>query len=145
MNFEEEINRCGCKEYLKKGQVKILFEPNREQYFEKFSQLMRKIDILWTKPSELSFFTGLGIPIIMAPTIGSQERFNREWLREVGGGIDQLDPRYADEWIMDWIKSGALARMAWHGYIEAPTHGADWIANTVQGQSLAMHDVPLVV
>ena len=28
---------------------------------------MRTTDILWTKPSELSFYCGLGIPIIMAP------------------------------------------------------------------------------
>jgi len=29
-----------------------------------------------TKPSELSFYTALGIPIIMSPTLGSQEKFN---------------------------------------------------------------------
>ena len=28
---------------------------------------MRTTDILWTKPSELSFYCGLGIPIVMAP------------------------------------------------------------------------------
>ncbi len=143
--FEDAIKECNCQEYFEKGRIRILIEEDRNEYFKKFSLLMRKIDILWTKPSELSFYAGLGLPIIMAPTIGSQEDFNRRWLKEVGGGVDQLDPRYVNQWLMDWIESGALARMAWHGYIEAPTHGAYWIANTIQGEAIAMHDVPLVV
>ena len=44
-------------------------------------------DILWTKPSELSFYAGLGLPIIMAPSVGAQERFNKAWLRAIGAAI----------------------------------------------------------
>jgi hypothetical protein len=106
---------------------------------------MRKTDILWTKPSELSFYTGLGLPIIMAPTVGSQEDFNRNWLRQVGGGTDALDPQYAGEWLWDWIEGGALARMAWNGYTNAPTHGAYRIEDIVHGLDWNMHELPLVV
>jgi hypothetical protein len=106
---------------------------------------MRTTDILWTKPSELSFYTGLGLPIIMAPTVGSQEDFNRNWLYQVGGGTDALDPTYAGEWLWDWISSGALARMAWNGYTNAPTHGAYRIDDIVRGKPWSIHPLPLVV
>ena len=126
--------------------MRILYEPHRWQYFAAFSRAMRETDVLWTKPSELSFYTGLGIPIIMAEPIGSQEVFNREWLRQIGGGIDQLDPADAEEWLWDWIQSGALARMAWNGYIEAPTHGTYRIEEIITGKRRAeIEPLPLVV
>ncbi len=56
--------------------VEILFGENIEDYFQKFNLALRKTDILWTKPSELSFYAALGMPVIIAPTIGSQEEFN---------------------------------------------------------------------
>ncbi|MFH1631715.1 MAG: hypothetical protein ABIA47_01660 [bacterium] len=143
--FIEESHRAGLTNEIKKGNLNIMFEENRPKYFDEFTKLMRKIDILWTKPSELSFYTGLGIPIIMAPTVGSQEGFNHKWLEQVGGGIDQLDPRYANEWLFDWINSGALARKAWNGFIEAPTHGAYRIADVLMGRPNTIHDLPLVV
>ncbi|MDP2631234.1 MAG: hypothetical protein Q8P30_00510 [Candidatus Uhrbacteria bacterium] len=143
--FRKEIRNIGLGDALKKGGINILFEKDRAEYFENFTKLMRKIDILWTKPSELSFYTGLGIPVIMAPTVGSQEDYNHKWLEQVGGGIDQLDPRYANEWLFDWIESGALASKAWNGFIEAPTHGAYRIADVLMGRPNTIHELPLVV
>ena len=49
-----------------------------DEYFNTFNETLRETDILWTKPSELSFYAGLGIPIIIAPTIGSLEDFNKK-------------------------------------------------------------------
>lgn len=143
--FESELKRMSLGAMLRKGGVNVLFEKDRPTYFAAFSKLMRKIDILWTKPSELSFYTGLGIPIIMAPTVGSQEDFNHRWLMQVGGGLDQEDPRYTNEWLFDWINSGVLARAAWNGFIEAPTHGAYRIEDIVRGRPNTIHDLPLVV
>ncbi len=143
--FEEEIIEMGLGSDLKKGKIQVLFEKDRSAYFERFTELMGKIDILWTKPSELSFYTGLGIPIIMSPPVGSQEKYNRQWLQQIGGGVDQMDPRYTNEWLFDWINSGALARMAWNGYIEAPTHGAYRIADILLGRPNTIHELPLVV
>ncbi|MFH1711741.1 MAG: hypothetical protein ABH846_00695 [Patescibacteria group bacterium] len=143
--FETELKKMSLSTALKKGYVNVLYAKDRPTYFDAFSGLMRKIDILWTKPSELSFYTGLGIPIIIAPTVGSQEDYNRQWLNQVGGGIDQLDPRYTNEWLFDWINSGALARLAWNGFIEAPTHGAYRISDVLLGGRNTIHDLPLVV
>jgi hypothetical protein len=118
---------------------------DRPSYFREFSKTLRKTDILWTKPSEMSFYTGTGIPIIMAPSIGSQEQFNRIWLKTVGGGVAQADPRYVDEWLFDWINSGGLARMAWNGYIEAPTHGAYRIESITTGEKIELEQLPMIV
>ncbi len=125
--------------------VRILFAPSRAAYFTDFTDLLHETDILWTKPSELSFYTGLGIPILMAPPVGSQEEFNELWLRTVGGGVPQNDPRYTDEWLFDWVESGGLARMAWNGYIEAPTHGAYRVEEIVRGKSYKLASLPLIV
>lgn len=142
--FIEELREAGLFDQIGKG-IRILFEEDRKKYFDEFTKLMGKIDILWTKPSELSFYTGLGLPIIMAPPVGSQEDYNHKWLEQVGGGIDQFDPRYTNEWLFDWINSGSLARMAWNGFIEAPTHGAYRIEDIIRGNRNTIHDLPLVV
>lgn len=143
--FREQVMGFGLGSALKEGAVRILLAHDRPEYFERFTALMRETDVLWTKPSELSFYAGLGIPIIMAPTVGSQENFNRNWLQQVGGGTDQLDPRYAAEWLFDWVNNGSLARMAWNGFVEAPTHGAYRIKDLLLGGSNSMHELPLVV
>ncbi|MFA5935379.1 MAG: hypothetical protein WC787_00770 [Patescibacteria group bacterium] len=120
-------------------------QPDRPTYFHEFTNLLRKTDILWTKPSEMSFYTGIGLPIIMAPSIGSQEVFNRTWLKMIGGGVSQGDPRYTNEWLFDWIASGGLARMAWNGFIEAPTHGSYRIESILTGEGVELEKLPMIV
>jgi hypothetical protein len=63
----------------------------------------------------------------------------------VNGGIPQNDPRYTDEWLFDYINSGGLARFAWNGYIEAPTHGAYRIENILTGEHVPLAELPLIV
>ena len=143
--FERELRLAGLVSARKAGKVTLLFEEKRPEYFAAFSKLMRDTDILWTKPSELSFYTGLGIPILMAPTVGSQEDFNRAWLMYVGGGADALNPKYMHEWLFDWIESGALGRMAWNGFVNAPTHGAYRVESLLRGKSEVWRELPNVV
>ena len=118
---------------------------SREKYFAGMTEILKTTDILWTKPSEMSFYTGLGIALVMAPPIGSQEEFNRLWLQYIGGGVSQNDPRYASEWLFDWVNSGGMARMAWNGYIEAPTHGVYRIEDIVLGRKSELEKLPLIV
>lgn len=127
------------------GGVKIHHYPKRSTYFRSFANTLRTTDILWTKPSELSFYTGIGLPIVMAPPIGSQEDFNRLWLETVNGGTNQLDPEDTGEWLFDFINSGGLARFAWNGYIEAPTHGAYRIESIITGEKVPLAELPLIV
>jgi len=143
--FQNEIKRLRLSEAGSDGGVAIHYYKHRKTYFRSFAKTLRGTDILWTKPSELSFYTGVGLPIIMAPSIGSQEDFNRLWLRTVNGGTAQMDPEDAGEWLFDFINSGGLARFAWNGYIEAPTHGAYRIESIITGEKVPLATLPLIV
>lgn len=105
------------------GNLRIVYGRDKNEYFRAFSALLRETDILWTKPSELSFYCGLGLPIILAPTIGCQEIFNRKWLLEIQAGIDQEAPEYTAEWLADLLESGRLAEAAWDGYLHVRKTG----------------------
>ncbi len=100
-----------------------VFTGDIENYFQLFNQAIRKTDILWTKPSEISFYTALGLPIIVAPTIGSQEEFNKRWLLKSGFGLYQESPSYTNQWLFDWLENGYLAKAAMQGFIEAEKLG----------------------
>ena len=103
--------------------VSIIFDQDKVGYFKKFNQILRNSDILWTKPSELSFYCALGLPIIMSQPVGSQEDFNHEWLLSVGAGIDSYDPEAVCEWLPDLLESGRLARAAMNGFLNAEVMG----------------------
>ena len=105
------------------GGVEIIYDPSKMEYFRKFNDCLHDTDILWTKPSELSFYCALGLPIIISDPVGSQEDFNREWLLSIGAGIDSLDPNYVDEWLPDLLSSGRLARAAMDGFLNAEQMG----------------------
>jgi len=142
--YHDAAEDLGLKSHQGDGLYIPSFET-REKYFEGMIEILKTTDILWTKPSEMSFYTGLGIALVMAPPIGSQEEFNRLWLQYIGGGVSQNDPRYAAEWLFDWVNSGGMARMAWNGYIEAPTHGVYRIEDIVLGRKSELERLPLIV
>ena len=105
------------------GWVHMLSAMTTNEYFKIFNEALRETDILWTKPSELSFYAGLGVPIIIAPTIGSQEDFNKKWLLHVGAGISQDNPKYSDQWLYDLLHAGDLAEIAMQGFVEIEKMG----------------------
>ena len=129
--FKDEVIKLGLKKELGK-MVTILFEKDKQEYMKKFNQLLKKTDILWTKPSELSFYCAIGLPIIIAPPIGSQEYFNQKWLINMGTGINQENPKYVNEWLFDWLNSGRLAESAAQGFLEAPKMGVDNISKVLE-------------
>jgi len=126
-------NRPEIKEYfetaikaarLKIGAgVEIIYDASKLEYFRKFNDCLHDTDILWTKPSELSFYCALGLPIIISEPVGSQEELNREWLLSIGAGVDSLEPDYVDEWLPDLLASGRLARAAMDGFLNAEQMG----------------------
>jgi hypothetical protein len=128
--LKKKAKEIGLEKALKKS-LFIISELNKKDYFTTFSTTLRYTDILWTKPSELSFYTALGIPIIIAPPIGDHEKQNTKWLIDVGGGIEQKDPKFVNEWIFDLINSGRLAEAAWNGFIDAPNKGIFNIEKTI--------------
>ncbi len=103
--------------------LRVVYGSTKQEYFDAFTKAMKTTDLLWTKPSELSFYCGLGIPIIMSPTIGSQEEYNKRWLLEIQAGIPQEDPEFVDQWLFDLLKEGRLAEAAWDAFLKARKYG----------------------
>ncbi len=99
--------------------------------------------LLWTKPSELSFYCGLGIPIVFAPLIGSQEVFNQKWLLEIQAGIPQEDPQYANQWLRDLLREGRLAESAWDGFLKARKMGLFKVMEVLETGALSHESSPL--
>lgn len=108
--------------------VRIIFADNKTEYFAKFNTILKNTDILWTKPSELSFYAGLGMPIIMAEPLGSQEHCNRAWLQHYGVGIDQGDPRETITWLRALLHNGRLVQAAQNAR-RLPSDGANNVLN----------------
>ncbi len=123
--------------------VSVLFREEKSEYFHAFAELLRATDVLWTKPSELSFMSGLGIPIIMAPTIGSQEEYNRRWLLEIQAGIPQEDPRFTHQWLMDLRNEGRLAEAAWDGFLKARKYGTFKTIEVIETGTMRRETDPL--
>jgi hypothetical protein len=115
--FREVVGRIGLESALGDG-VLIVREDSKAAYFDRFNALMRETDVLWTKPSELSFYSALGIPIVMAPPLGSQESKNQKWLMDKGCALPQYTPLHALEWLSDMLKDGVLAERALSGFVK---------------------------
>ncbi len=128
--FQEKIKECGLQKLLGKN-IQIIFAIDKDDYFNQFNKALRTTDILWSKPSELVFYAGLGLPLIMAPSVGAQENYNRTWLKTIGAGISQNNPKYTHEWLFDWVDSGWLAESAMAGFLDGRQFGVYNIKDVV--------------
>jgi len=124
--------------------LRVYYAASPQEYFDRFAQVLRETDILWTKPSELSFYCALGIPIIMTPPIGSQERFNRQWLFEMQAGIKQETPEYTNEWLFDRLNDGLFAEMAWSGFLKARKLGTYKILEVLRDGKMTRDPSPVM-
>jgi len=128
--FKDNIKEEGLEKILGEN-LRIIFAVDKEDYFKEFNKILRSTDILWTKPSELVFYSALGLPIIIAPSVGAQEDYNRLWLKTIDAGISQNDPRYTHEWLFDWVSSGWLAEAAMSGFLDGRQFGVQNIIDVV--------------
>ncbi|MCS7184443.1 MAG: hypothetical protein NZ870_00730 [bacterium] len=134
--IKERIYKFSIKNKLENildRNLRIIYSPTKQSYFEDFNTLLRTTDILWTKPSELSFYAGLGIPIILAPPIGPHEEKNMHWLIKVGAAVYQEDIRYVSQWLYDYINDGVFALKAWSGYRNLLHRGSYEIREIITG------------
>lgn len=120
--LESSAKKEGLQDLLGK-ELQIFWFQTKGEYFKKFGNILEKTDILWTKPSELSFYGALGIPILIAPPIGTQEVQNRKWLLYVGVGIDQHFPKFISPWFTDFLHDGVFAEAAMQGFVEIEKEG----------------------
>src|SRR5438067_78122 len=96
--------------------VELVEERDTLVYLRGFNAILARTDVLWTKPSELTFFAALGLPLLAAPPIGVHEQRNLRWALDAGAVLPQGEPRFAADWLLGWIEDGTLARAAWNGY-----------------------------
>jgi hypothetical protein len=120
--FREWVNELGLELHLGQG-VQILYVPDLWDYFREFNQLLAETDILFTKPSEMTFFAALGLPLVFSWPVGVHERYNRRWAIEGGAGLKQRDLRFTSGWIHEWLQDGTLAGAAWSGFMRLPKFG----------------------
>jgi hypothetical protein len=126
------VNRLQLGGELAAGGLQLVYDPDVYTYLDMFNRLLRTTDVLWTKPSELSFYCALGIPILMAPPIGTHEELNRCWLREIHAGVEPSGPlRFTHEWLFDLLENGRLAEAAWDGFLKARKLGTYKIEDLV--------------
>jgi len=123
--------------------IKVIWDNETEEYFNKFNQILPETDVLWTKPSEMSFYSALGIPLILTPPIGPQEKCNRRWLRETGSGFKQLNIRYTNQWLGDLHRKGKLAEAAWLGFLKGRKYGTYNIIDLLQTGAYKISNDPL--
>lgn len=120
--FHTSIRRAGLEHQLEHG-LSVLHAPDMDTYFDRFNRLMAHTDVLWTKPSELTFFGALGIPLLLAPAVGRHEVYNRRWIREMGAAFSQGEPEWVADRLLDWLDDGSLAGAAVAGYLRMPKSG----------------------
>jgi len=123
--------------------VRIIWSENASEYFDLFNESLHGTDILWTKPSELSFYSALGLPIVISPAIGPQEKYNRRWLRDSGVGFKQRDPDQTHIWLYELLGKGRIAEAAWLGFLKGRKYGTYNIIDFFQGGKFATSNDPL--
>jgi len=126
------FSKTAIENGLSEKDVEVVFCKSKDEYFKRFTEVLRKTDILWTKPSELSFYAALGIPLLLSPPIGSQEVQNQKWLVRLGSAIPQLKVEYAAEWIVDFLDQGLFAEAAMQGFVEMERNGLKNIMNVIE-------------
>jgi len=132
IRFEDELLHAGLKHQIGQS-VEILYEPVLNNYFDRFDALLADTDILWTKPSELTFYAALGIPLLLAPPVGIHESYNLRWARENGAGLKQRDAHVIGDRLLEHLTDGNLASAAWSGYRRLPSDGLYNIIDRVTG------------
>jgi UDP-N-acetylglucosamine:LPS N-acetylglucosamine transferase len=129
--FEQQIGACKLEGLLGQN-LAVLYEPDTTDYFERFEALLAHTDILWTKPSELVFYAGLGLPLLLSEPVGIHESYNRRFARENGAALKQRDPTVIAERLRELLEDGHLATAAWAGYRRMPHRGLYEIEKRIQ-------------
>ncbi len=127
-----KFERLRDHEGLTSARVAVVRADHSMNFFSTLNDLLRRTDILWTKPSELSFYAALGLPIVMTSPIGAQEIRNREWLLKLGSGMDQPGGYTIKEWFLKQLDSGSFSRAAKAGFEKMERNGAKNIMEYVE-------------
>jgi hypothetical protein len=129
--FSEAVSRNGLERVLDRD-ITLIHGRDFKSYYEMFNRALLRTDVLWTKPSELSFYPALGLACMLSRPLGAHERYNRRWLREQGVGLKHRRLDHARGWFEEWLEDGTLAGAAWSGFVRLPKHGTERIAQLLE-------------
>jgi UDP-N-acetylglucosamine:LPS N-acetylglucosamine transferase len=115
--------------------VEVVSAENFDELYRRFNDLLASTDALWTKPSELSFYAALGLPLIVDDPVGAHERANARWLFEAGAAVGRPMPAALADAIPSWLSDGTLARCARRGFDRLPRGATTTIAARVLNSS----------
>ncbi len=138
--FTRWAERLGLGAALGEGGLTILAEGDVERYFARFHALLAETDVLWTKPSEMTFFAALGLPLLLAPPVGAQERANRRWALDAGVAFPRETASGTGRWLSRRLDDGTLAAAAWTGFRRLPADGVYRIRALIEGEEAAGPD-----
>lgn len=137
------ISEAGLRDEIDRG-LQIVYDQDVYAYLDRFNAQLRRTDVLWTKPSELAFYCGLGLPVLIADPIGAHEELNKRWLQEIHAGVIPPGPLEAcGEWLFDLREDGRLAEAAWDGFLKARKLGAYKIERLIRTGEIADGSSPL--
>jgi hypothetical protein len=131
--FRRWLEEAGL-DRMTEDRVELLWEPSFIAYYRRFNRRLADTDILWTKPSELSFYAALGIALILDDPVGDHERRNRDWLLSLGAAVVRKDPATAHRWLPGWLDDGTLAAAAANGFTRLPRSGTQRIIAFLQSE-----------
>ena len=134
--FAGAVARNGLEPVLDRD-ITLIHGRDFKAYYEMMNRALLRTDVLWTKPSELSFYPALGIACMLSRPLGAHERYNRRWLREQGVGLKHRRLDHARGWFEEWLEDGTLAGAAWSGFVRLPKHGTERIAQLARESSEA--------
>jgi hypothetical protein len=125
--FQRALAVSGLRKHLGRG-VEVQLASDVDAYLADFDRILQDTDVLWTKPSELTFYAALGIPLLLAPPIGDHEHRNGAWALERGAALRQGAAAGIGARLERWLRDGRLAEAAWAGFRRLPARGLHRIA-----------------
>ncbi|MGC8653083.1 MAG: DUF6938 domain-containing protein [Candidatus Kryptoniota bacterium] len=111
--------------------VHLLYNCDLFSAFSEFNAILPEVDLLITKPSELIFYSGLGIPLLMLSPIGAHEAKNRVYVLENKCGFDMVHLDKFVRCVREFKQSGMLLELAENGYERIPKNGSESINDYV--------------
>lgn len=114
--------------------TEIMFDRDLFVSFDRFNMALKSTDLIITKPGEMVFYAGLGIPMVFLPPIGAHEARNRQYLIENGCAVDIGNPSDFPRWLEDNRRNGKLLELAEMGYRNLPKTGTFDIDELVSGR-----------
>jgi hypothetical protein len=111
----------------------ILFDRDLFASFGKFNSALRSADVIITKPGEMVFYAGLGIPMVFLPPIGAHEEGNRRYLLDNKCAVDIGKVADFPRWLGDARRNGQLTELAEMGYRNIAKTGAFEIDDLARG------------